>query len=80
MANKIKINKQRMTKIPEQEIWNYLIQITKGLKALHEYNIYHRDIKSANIFLNTNGKIKIGDLNVSKVAKSVFCKTQTGTP
>ena len=31
--------------------------------------ILHRDMKSANIFLYQDGKAKLGDLNVSKVAK-----------
>jgi len=41
----------------------------KGLKALHEMKILHRDMKSANIFLFKNGTAKLGDLNVSKVAQ-----------
>lgn len=40
-----------------------------GLKALHDMKICHRDIKSANIFINSKGEIKLGDFNVSKVAK-----------
>ena len=32
-------------------------------------NIFHRDLKSANIFLNKDGTAKLGDLNVSKLAK-----------
>lgn len=31
--------------------------------------IFHRDLKSANIFLNKDGTSKLGDMNVSKVAK-----------
>jgi NIMA (never in mitosis gene a)-related kinase len=42
--------------------------------------IFHRDIKSANIFLNKNGTAVLGDLNVSKVAKQGLLYTQTGTP
>jgi NIMA (never in mitosis gene a)-related kinase len=78
--NKIKRNKQRGSKIPENEIWNYFIQIIKGLKSLHECKIFHRDVKAANIFLDSSGKAKVGDMNVSKVAKNAFCMTQTGTP
>jgi NIMA (never in mitosis gene a)-related kinase len=42
--------------------------------------IIHRDIKCANIFLTKEGVLKLGDLNVSKVAKRGFLSTQTGTP
>lgn len=52
----------------------------KGLKALHDVNIFHRDLKSANVFLNKDGSAKLGDMNVSKVAKKGLLYTQTGTP
>ena len=41
--------------------------------------IVHRDIKCANLFLTKEGVLKLGDLNVSKVAKGML-STQTGTP
>ena len=37
-------------------------------------------MKSANIFLYKDHTAKLGDLNVSKVAKNGLCQTQTGTP
>ena len=41
----------------------------------------HRDIKSANVFLNKDGVTKLGDMNVSKVANREGLNfTQTGTP
>ena len=64
----------------ESSIWNVLIQTLEGLKYLHKNNIIHRDLKSANIFLTKNGFIKIGDLNVSTIAKKGVANTQTGTP
>ena len=64
----------------EIDIWRIFIQMTRGLKALHDKKILHRDLKSANIFLESDGSAKIGDLNVSKVAKKGLGYTQTGTP
>lgn len=52
----------------------------QGLKALHDASILHRDLKSANVFLNRDGTAKLGDMNVSKVAKKGLLYTQTGTP
>ncbi len=51
-----------------------------GLDALHQRKIVHRDIKNANIFLTKDGYAKLGDLNVSKIAKANIMTTQTGTP
>ena len=51
-----------------------------GLNALHKVKIVHRDIKCANVFLTREGTVKLGDLNVSKIAKAGVMQTQTGTP
>lgn len=44
-------HKKKKTPIPEKEVWSYFIQMVRGLKALHDLKICHRDIKCANIFL-----------------------------
>ena len=80
MSKKIKYNLKHGLIFRENIIWNYLIQTLEGLNYLHEKNISHRDLKSANIFLTKSGAIKIGDLNVSKIAKVGMAYTQTGTP
>jgi len=55
--------------------------MTQGLQALHDRSILHRDLKSANVFLQVDGVYKLGDLNVSKIAqKDGMLFTQTGTP
>ena len=66
--------------IEEVDVWRIFIQMTKGLKALHDLKILHRDLKSANIFLFSDGSAKLGDLNVSKVVYKGLGYTQTGTP
>ena len=72
--------KKTKTHFTEEEIWNTLIQLLNGLKSLHELNILHRDLKSANVFLFKGGIVKLGDLNVSKVTRKGMGYTQTGTP
>ena len=42
---------------------------------MHELRVFHRDIKSANVFLDTDGNACLGDMNVSKVAKAGFLYT-----
>ena len=76
------ITERKKTKnyFTEQEIWKVFIQLLNGLKALHDFKILHRDIKSANVFLFKGGVCKLGDLNVSKVARKGLGYTQTGTP
>ena len=64
----------------EQEIWKALVHISYGLKTLHDKSILHRDLKCANVFITQDGTFKLGDLNVSKVAKRGLVYTQTGTP
>jgi NIMA (never in mitosis gene a)-related kinase 1/4/5 len=71
---------KKNAKIEEEEIWKALVHITRGLKSLHDKKILHRDLKGANVFINSDGVYKLGDLNVSKVVKHDFARTQTGTP
>jgi NIMA (never in mitosis gene a)-related kinase len=69
LYNKIVQYKKKGQYIPEKEVWHIFIQIIRGLQALHDLKIVHRDIKCANLFTTKEGVLKLGDLNVSKVAK-----------
>ena len=80
LYQKITSFKKRRQLFEESDVWKIFIQITRGLKSLHDLKILHRDFKSANIFLFGNGLVKIGDLNVSKVVNKGLGHTQTGTP
>ena len=80
LYQKIVEHKKSAMFFEETDIWRIFIQLVKGLKALHELKILHRDLKSANVFLLSDGTAKLGDLNVSKVARRGLGYTQTGTP
>ena len=80
LYQKIVEHKKAAKFFEESDIWRIFIQLVKGLKALHDLKILHRDLKSANVFLQSDGSAKLGDLNVSKVARRGLGYTQTGTP
>jgi len=72
-----KINNAKKTSrfTKEADVWSIFYQMVLGLKSLHDKKIIHRDIKCANVFLTKDGMVKLGDLNVSKIAKAGILKT-----
>lgn len=68
--------------VEEKVIVNWFVQLALGLKCIHANKILHRDIKSSNIFLNSNGTVKIGDFGISKVLETMHesANTFVGTP
>jgi len=48
----------------------YSKQIIEGINYLHSNNIIHRDLKCANILLDSNAKIKLSDFGSSKKLKT----------
>ncbi|MBR0085561.1 MAG: Stk1 family PASTA domain-containing Ser/Thr kinase, partial [Lachnospiraceae bacterium] len=57
-------------RLETNEAVNIAIQIAQGLGAAHDARIIHRDIKPQNIILSTEGKAKITDFGIARMADS----------
>ncbi len=50
----------------ESEASVFTAQILEGLIYLHRNNILHRDVKGANVLLDSRGLAKLADFSLSK--------------
>ena len=70
------------TSFDENIIRKYITQILDGLEYLHIHNIIHRDIKCANILIDSNGICKLTDFGGAKIIKDEIniISSMQGTP
>ena len=66
--------------LPVRKSVEIAAQVSRGVAAAHEKGIIHRDLKPANIFLLADGRVKILDFGLAKLAESsaqIAAETQT---
>ncbi|KAG0356426.1 hypothetical protein BG005_004644 [Podila minutissima] len=49
----------------EKRIWKCLTDLATGLRAIHDSNIIHMDLKPGNVFISSTGSLRIGDFGHS---------------
>ncbi len=66
------------TGVPVLQAIEWVEQLARGLKSAHELNIIHRDIKTENIMISKDGRLKIMDFGLAKLkSDSGITKTKT---
>ncbi|XP_054835927.1 serine/threonine-protein kinase Nek3 isoform X2 [Eublepharis macularius] len=80
LLQKIKLRKGKL--FPEDVILNWFAQICLGVKYIHDKRVLHRDIKSKNILLTKDGKVKLGDFGSALLLTSpkAYACSYVGTP
>ena len=66
---------EKRGKLPYKEAVSIAIQVANGMDAAHQHNIVHRDIKPQNIIISKEGKVKVTDFGIAKVASSATINT-----
>src|SRR5271168_522649 len=66
--------------VPPRKATDYALQISRGLAAAHDQGITHRDLKPENVFLTKDGRIKILDFGLAKLASPEKTVSGADTP
>jgi mitosis inhibitor protein kinase SWE1 len=52
-------------RLDDFRIWKILLELSQGVQAMHDANMIHLDLKPANVFIDWEGVLKIGDFGLA---------------
>ncbi|KAJ4483261.1 hypothetical protein J3R30DRAFT_3284361 [Lentinula aciculospora] len=54
-------------RLDQARVWKIIVELSNGLKFIHDSGVIHLDLKPANIFLTREGRFKIGDFGMASL-------------
>ncbi len=64
--------------ISQRRALEYASQIAEGLAAAHNKGVVHRDLKPENVFITNDGRVKVLDFGLAKLARTEAGSSQPG--
>jgi mitosis inhibitor protein kinase SWE1 len=52
-------------RLDDFRIWKILLELAQGVKSIHDADLIHLDLKPANVFIDWEGLLKIGDFGMA---------------
>lgn len=62
----------RKNHLSQEEVNCFMKQLMAGMEFLHARGIMHRDVKPQNLFIDSNGLLKIGDFELARTVTSLL--------
>ncbi|MFM9066230.1 MAG: serine/threonine-protein kinase [Planctomycetota bacterium] len=61
---------KQVGKLPLEHALSYTLQAARGLAHLHEYGVYHRNIKPQSLLVDNQGVLRVANMTIARVESS----------
>jgi eukaryotic-like serine/threonine-protein kinase len=73
------LKQQTGTPLPYSNAARLLLPVARALEYAHQREVFHRDVKPANILISASGEVKLSDFGIAKVLEMEQATQLTGT-
>ena len=61
---------KQVGKLPLEHVISYVLQAARGLQHLHQYGVYHRNVKPQSLLVDNQGILRVANMTIARVESS----------